>query len=311
MQFNGERTSFGRHETFPLRYSWITKGVQYLYRHGDQPETKVLKNDDCIVELGVGKNMVSSIRYWLLATRMLEKEGNFYKLTDLGKSIFLEKGWDPYLEDEATIWLLHWQLASNPEISTTWFWFFNCFHKQQFPSQDVQHALTQYCQDRVPTKVAATTLKNDAAVLLRMYAQSAGTTKVPLEEALDSPMAELQLINKFKGSKNYQSLLNEKPMLPLNIFTYAVAKMFEFEANTTLSVSRLMYGDNTTTAVGSVFRLSEVGLMYWLERMSEAFPDIFELRESAGINQVFLLKACDPTLFLEMHYTNQAKEMAA
>ncbi len=122
MKLNPEKASFGRHETFPLRYGWLPKGFQAV-----QKDPHIFENaDEATVRMGVGKNMVNSIRFWLRATGMMASKD--YSLTQLGKKILNDekpKGWDPYLEDEATIWLLHWLLASNAELSTTWFWFFN------------------------------------------------------------------------------------------------------------------------------------------------------------------------------------------
>jgi hypothetical protein len=68
MRFDFERTAFGRHETFALRFGWLTKGAQALI--GGEP---VFEAEDATVRLGVGKNMVSSIRYWLQAARLIER----------------------------------------------------------------------------------------------------------------------------------------------------------------------------------------------------------------------------------------------
>lgn len=117
------RVSFSGHETFPFRYTWLKKAVDAV-----DAEPYALHADDAMVRLGVGKNMVSSIRHWGLATGMLA-EGSARRgsrirplaPTDLGRSLFLDGGWDPFLEDPGTLWLLHWQLASRPEPATTWY----------------------------------------------------------------------------------------------------------------------------------------------------------------------------------------------
>ena len=70
MFFNKKKVTFGRHETFPLRYSWLTKGVQEFDK---DPSIFTSKDNDATVKLGVGKNMVNSIRYWLLATQILRQ----------------------------------------------------------------------------------------------------------------------------------------------------------------------------------------------------------------------------------------------
>ena len=128
VRLTGSTTAFGRHESFPLRFGWITKGLQAL---ADDP--KIFTRDDATVVLGVGKNMVASIRYWLQATRIAHRDpkANTLKPTPIAEIVFGDDG-DPYLEDEGTIWLLHWLLATNPKDATAIYWFFNHFHKPTF-----------------------------------------------------------------------------------------------------------------------------------------------------------------------------------
>ena len=61
------KASFGRHETFALRYSWLTKGFQAFTKN---PAT--FSSDEATIDLGVGKNRVNAIKYWLRATSMLD-----------------------------------------------------------------------------------------------------------------------------------------------------------------------------------------------------------------------------------------------
>ena len=57
MKLNAAKVSFGRHESFPLRFGWITKGLDAL---ADDPN--VFAAEDATVTLGVGKNMVAAMR---------------------------------------------------------------------------------------------------------------------------------------------------------------------------------------------------------------------------------------------------------
>src|SRR3982751_766102 len=101
--------AFSGHETFPFRYPWLKKGYDAVLSDGS-----VFVRDDAITTLGVGKNMVRSIRHWCLAAGILEegdKEG--LRPSDLGKLILADDGLDPYLEDPASLWLIHWKIASN------------------------------------------------------------------------------------------------------------------------------------------------------------------------------------------------------
>jgi hypothetical protein len=151
----------------------------------------VFEAEDATVQLGVGKNMVSAIRYWLQAARIIVRHGDAWELTDTGAYIFDDDGCDPYLEDEATIWLIHWLIASNPELVTSWWWFFNRFHKPEFTATELATALQDFARVEVKGRHAGSTLKTDAAVLVRMYVRSAAATGTPVEEALDSPLSIL------------------------------------------------------------------------------------------------------------------------
>ena len=103
--------SFAGHETFAFRHFWLKKGVELI-----NADPEVFQREDAIVRFGVGKNMVRSIRHWCLATRVAEEERGTrlrrLRVTELGNRLLSDNGWDPYLEDDATLWLIHWNLAS-------------------------------------------------------------------------------------------------------------------------------------------------------------------------------------------------------
>ena len=97
MKFDSSKVAFGRHETFALRYSWLSKGFHALSKN-----PQIFDSDDATVELGVGKNMVLAIRFWLRACRMMHPTKA--ETTELGHLILdAEGGFDPHLEDDATI----------------------------------------------------------------------------------------------------------------------------------------------------------------------------------------------------------------
>ncbi|HRW22723.1 MAG TPA: DUF4007 family protein, partial [Bacteroidales bacterium] len=56
-----EKLTFSGHETFHCRTFWLKKGYDFLVSGNN-----TFKNEEAaVVELGVGKNMVASIRYWM------------------------------------------------------------------------------------------------------------------------------------------------------------------------------------------------------------------------------------------------------
>ncbi|WP_260291225.1 DUF4007 family protein [Sedimenticola hydrogenitrophicus] len=307
MRFNPKKVGFGRHETFALRYSWLTKGIKAL---SDNPS--IFNDEDATVTLGVGKNMVNAIRYWLLASRLIEPADKGFKTTAIGEAIFGVNGYDEYLEDEATIWLIHWLIASNSEQATAWFWFFNSFHKPEFETGDVVAALLDFTEQKITTKCAATTVEKDAAMVLRMYARARGNTRTPLEDTLDSPLIQLRLITQSSVGRGYSSVPAERDGLPIGIFGYVVADLFNELGASELPIEDLMYSKAGHPSPGAIFRLTENALLTKLEKLVTAIPGIFEVRESAGIHQVYLLgDGIDPMGYLAYHYQGEYKEMVA
>jgi hypothetical protein len=115
MQLPQTSLSFAGPETFPFRYAWLKKGVDRVAE-----DSALFLRDEAMTRLGVGKNRVRSIRHWCLAAGLIEEAGagarrptGCFRPTALGRALFGANGLDPYLEDPATLWLLHWQIVTN------------------------------------------------------------------------------------------------------------------------------------------------------------------------------------------------------
>ena len=298
MKLNSTKVSFGRHESFPLRFGWITKGLKALASDPD-----VFTSEGATVTLGVGKNMVAAIRYWLLATGMAElAAGKGLERTRIGEIVFPDdEGGDRYLEDDGTIWLLHWLLATNPTGATAAYWFYNHFHKPEFSSEEVSSALREFARQSITAKTAATTLKRDANLVLRMYAQSSGGTRLLPEDALDSPLAALLLLERL-DKQTWHALPGDREEIPLTTFAYAVADVFAHIGVDQLPVEQLMYSDHEHCAPGAVFRLTENGLTNKLEDLCELYPESLQLNRTAGVYQLYKLSRFEPLDILEAHY---------
>ncbi len=306
MRFTGERAAFGRHETFPLRYGWLTKGAQAL-----REDVSVFEGEDATVRLGVGKNMVASIRYWLQAARLIARGDEGWILTESGRYVFDESGCDPYLEDEATIWLIHWLIASNAELATSWWWFFNRFHKPEFTAPELATVLQDFVQTEIRSRYSNSTLKSDAAVLLRMYVRSGSRGKVPAEEALDSPLSVLGLLSNLGGSRTFESRPAARKGLPPGILGFAIVELLAEMGEKQIPIEDIMYGRAGYPAIGAVFRMTEGDLLAKTEQLASAMSDLFAVRETAGIRQLYLLRESEPVELLDFYYGQTRQENAA
>ena len=306
MRLNNRAVSFGRNESFPLRFGWIAKGLKAL-----SVDQKIFNQEDATVTLGVGKNMVASIRYWLQATGVVvrNRKTNTLEPTRLGQIAFGDGG-DPYLEDEGTVWLLHWLLAANPVRATAIYWFFNHFHKPRFTGVEVATALTDFVRHEISSKVAVTTLKRDAQLVLRMYSRTMGSTRMTLEDALDSPLATLNLQQRLDG-RNWRAVPTDRAEIPLTIFAFAVAQLFDAKNTVQLAIQDLMYSGVNHCAPGAVFRMTEEGLIHKLEALCDAYPRVLRLDRTAGVFQLYKLGTLDDLSILEDRYSASGGRLAA
>ena len=301
VRLTGSDTAFGRHESFPVRFGWITKGLSALAE-----DSRIFTREDATVVLGVGKNMVSSIRYWLQATRIARRTPTKHALkpTPLAEIVFGDHG-DPYLEDEGTIWLLHWLLATNPREATAIYWFFNHFHKPAFKTEEVVTGLTDFARRELLSRISATTLKGDAQLVLRMYSRTTANARVTLEDSLDSPLAMLDLQERL-DTRTWRAAPVDRAELPLEIFAFAIAELFEHGCDQ-LAIADLMYSDNEHCAPGAVFRMTEDGLIGKLETLCEKYPHALRLDRTAGVFQLYKIAPLDSLAILRERYAPNGK----
>ena len=112
---------FRGHETFTIRKGWLNKGIKNVIA---EPGVFVSKENNPMDILGIGANMVKSLRYWLQATNLTTEPNSgkrYQTLTEIGELIYEN---DPYFEEIGSLWLVHYSLATNLELATSWYVFF-------------------------------------------------------------------------------------------------------------------------------------------------------------------------------------------
>ncbi len=293
MRLNKNKTTFGRHETFPLRFGWLTKGFEAIKAEPDcfnRPE-------QAMVTLGIGRNMVNAMQYWLQAVGVIVVEDGIARPTALGEILLGEQG-DRYLEDEATLWIIHWLLAANAEGATGIYWFFNRYSLPRFYHQEILRALSEFIEQEIKPGRSGSTLKSEVSTLLRLYAPDVGRS----DDHLDSPLASLRVIEPDSGGYRSQRIM--RPFLPPVVLHFALAQRFEVEPEAAaLPVRSLLYSDADWAAPGAVFRLSEEGLMATLSKVMDRYPGCYELRDTAGLHQIYRgQRIPDPLTVLRQHY---------
>ncbi len=208
---------FGGHQSFHLRDQWLYKGTYWTNK---SPQILLNTNNYKIAEkaiqkLGVGKNMVDSIRYWLKATKLIVINKNGIELTGTAKTILAK---DPYFEQDGTLFLIHYLLVTNKEFATTWYWFFNHFSAREFDKEALKNAFAAYISIKTNKKIKSATLEKDLNCLLRMYQVVEYTGRKTPETETPSPFAKYGWIKK-RGESFIRNKLNVSDF-NINVFAY-------------------------------------------------------------------------------------------
>jgi hypothetical protein len=295
------RLSFSGHETFVFRHSWLKKAVDTV-----REDPEVFAKDSAIVTLGVGKNMVRSIRHWGLATCVLAEEpksrGTRLAVSDFGRMVLGASGFDPYLEDPFTLWLLHWNIQRQHQRCTTWHLVFNSYPSAEFTRASLAQFVLDEARRADAAGLAENSLKRDVEVFLRTYVGSSDMRGTGLgEDAFDCPLSELGLIEARQGSDLYQLQRNPKPTLGDYAFLYALVDFWNgiSQAQQTLAFSEIAYRKGSP---GTVFRLDENSIADRLERLDTLSKGKLVYTETAGLRQVYRHADLSPKEILEEHY---------
>jgi hypothetical protein len=290
----GERLGFAGHQTFAFRHGWLKKAVDAVRR-----DPEALGSERAIVDLGVGKNMVESIRHWGLATQVLvEAPQRGLNVTEIGA--FLLERWDPFLENVASVWLLHWLLVTNPARAATWHFVFGHYSRPEFSKDDLIDGTMKFAS-RLRANVKASTVARDVDCLVRSYVASPGRSRSTPEDAFECPLADLLLIGSQRDGDTYRFTIGPKRTLPTPIVGFALlqfAKRFA-AGRRTIKVGDCMYGPSSP---GQAFKLDENSFVEYVEDLAEATGGAIQFDDTAGLRQVYLGEMIDPLNLLKSYY---------
>jgi len=277
----------GGHETFPFRHGWLKKGIDALTEN-----PKIFSEPNALVKLGVGKNMVRSIRHWCLATGLSEaNDGRFsgFSPTLLGEKLMRDDGWDPYLEDAGTLWLLHWQIISNPVRGLVWNLLFTSYPEPEFSRAELFHFLKRRLE-RQSIRSTDSTVQREMDCCLRTYlpAQKKEKDKLrAIETSVNCPLLDLELIRPLPSEAMLRFSIGTKPTLPKQIVGFAILNYWKGKAShrQTMSIDECLYHQGSP---GQAFKLDENSMTDYLFALQETTNGIIRIEETSGIRQIYL-----------------------
>ena len=253
---------FRAHETFFIRKGWLSKGIKNVVA---DPAVFMGNSGNPMDVLGIGSNMVKSLRYWLQTVGLTTEPAYGKKeqsLTDFGK---LVKKYDPYIEELGTLWLLHYHLAKNLNDATSWYFFFNEFKLMEFDKDDFVRQLTAFLRMQ-NEEVSERSLEDDYNCIINTYLSrmKSNPEKVQPESNIDCPLGELGLIDiSNKKNKIYRKVSPKKETIhPLVVFAVIIDQACGAKE---IKISSLQ---NDKLNIGKVFNMDVISLtsiLYELE----------------------------------------------
>lgn len=281
--------TFANHQTFHPRFGWIKKGYDAAAN-----DPNIFNEKSAPVDLGVGKNMVEAIRFWALATKVIARRPHpdrprtsVYTPTWIGRALLDDRdGFDPYLEDPGTLWMLHWHAVSGRTILPIWRLMFNDFSGIEFTDDE----FLQYCVD----EIAATTwpqpmrssVQKDVDCMLRMYSRRETRGRQVIDDLIDSPFRELGLIRPSAGDRKnaFRIIRGNKPTLPAITIAYACVDYLSrgFDGSKTITLTRLAADPGSP---GRLLKLTEQDIAEAVEASSTLVGNL-RLVRPAGARQL-------------------------
>lgn len=280
--------TFAGHQTFHPRFGWLKKAVDQVIE-----DPRVFAREDATLQLGVGKNMVDAIKFWAVTAKLISEQktttGGEFHATTFAKEFVVEGGYDPFIEDSLTLWMIHWNLLKPMSNSPVTWIFFNEFNAVEFGQDTLYQFMLREIHDqgnlRKPPNPSS--ISKDTDVLIRMYSRKVLSGRQTVEDALDSPFRDLGLIVPSQLAQGcYRVVLGPKPSLPQAAVAVACLEFLEAteSAATSMSISRLANDENSP---GKAMKLSSESIV----EMLSGFESL-RLTNSAGIQQ--LVVECDP-----------------
>ena len=289
---------FRAHETFFIRKGWLSKGMRHVVQ---KPDVFTDKKEKPMDVLGIGANMVKSLRYWLQAVGLTKepKTGKkFQSLTEFGKLVYSK---DCYTEELGTLYLLHYKLVTNEEMAPSWYYFFNKFTMKEFDKDDFVMQIQNELKMSGIT-VAIRSLMDDFTCIMNTYVPryKSNPKKVSPENNINCPFGELGLVDilsKERGNYIYKKSIpmarSFNPWVILAVITDQAGNRSEVGLNELLSAEK---------NIGKVFNLDSICMLSVLHEV-EKLGEIKIIR-TAGLDVVQILHKRSFIDCVEKYYAN-------
>lgn len=259
------------HESFSIREGWLTKGLFEVKNN-----SKLFSRKDLNDLLGIGTNMVKSLKFWLQVSGLIEEnKKNEYILSELGELIYK---YDPYLEDIFSLYFIHINIVTNIERALIWNLFFNKCNINSFSKKDLQEQI-QYILDSENLEYNEKILTDELSVLIKTYLIDE-SNDTP-ENNFSCPLSDLKLIKRL-SKDNYSKEKSQMNNLNELVVYYLILNNSEKDD---INIEDLIKKDNS---VGKLLNLDKVLLNEYLDILKK--QELITINRTAGLNMLYINK---------------------
>lgn len=279
---------FRAHETFYIRKGWLNKGLKNVERIPTVFSDRELVQTDI---LGIGTNMVKSLRYWMQAVGLCEEERvnnqKPQRFTRFGEIVWNN---DKYFEEPGTLYFLHYKLASSKELATSWYWLFNEYNVNEFSKDDFVNGLDGYIKfNEGEQEVAISSLEADFDCVISTYLSKRRGTKeeVNPEYIIESPLGELGLIEFDKNKGLYYKKSTKQGAVHPLILLAVILEQYELSKSKN-KLKEIKIADLLEKAcnIGRTFNMDLITLNYYLDNLQQL--GYLKVIRTAGIDVIQL-----------------------
>jgi hypothetical protein len=241
-----QRFEHGRHETFAIRHTWLSKGLARIQDAGGTFQADL----DTADALGLGSKMVKSLSYWLeasgLASATLQRRSRQLAISHVGSLIARR---DPYFEFPATWWFIHISIASRD--GSVFAWFFNDFVERNFDRLGCLDAFQRHVRERATKAPSVDVAQREVSCLLASYADEFGKIQDP-EDSTVCPLTDLGLLVHYNDTRRFERM---QPLdkIPVEAFLWCVSKLGQATGLEAVSIAEMMtrrYGPGRLFNIG-------------------------------------------------------------
>ena len=266
---------FKKNESFYIRDGWFEKAINSIAeREANDLSTNIFYKNDGIEILGIGSNMVKSLKYWLQSSNVITKSSNSCDLTEFGKLLFIN---DPYLDDKFSWFLIHYFLVISKEECPIYHYVFNGNIKK-FKKTEMSEFLKEKIKDD-GEEANPKYVDEDANVFLKSYV--ADSKEANPEENYVCPLASLKLLSYDKGTYSKTGPRHSE-LSPLIVF-FVLEEAFNEKPFTIEDSFEQINGPV------KVFNLEKSSYLQYLDELRHL--GYITINKTAGLNTVYFEKA--------------------